>query len=127
MDPVRVDKWLWSVRVYKTRSQAGDACSSGRVEVNGVVAKPATRVGPGDVVSARRRDREIVYEVIEPITRRVSAARAATCVVDRSPPAPERERTMPDAVFGRRDPGAGRPTKRDRRRIDRLRGRDGRR
>ncbi len=117
---VRVDKWLWSVRVYKTRSKATEACTSGRVDVNGNVAKPATRVGPGDVVTAARRDGVVIHEVVEAIERRVSAARAAECVIDRSPP-PEPRRSGPAPVFARREDGAGRPTKRDRREIDRLR------
>ena len=120
--PVRVDKWLWAVRVFKTRTQANTACSDGRVKVNDSTAKPATKVAPGDVVTAKRRDHTIVYVVVEPIDKRVSAARAAECVEDRSPP-PEPRHHVAAPVFARRDPGAGRPTKRDRRKIDRLRGR----
>lgn len=117
---VRVDKWLWSVRVYKTRSKATAACSSGRVLVNDVIAKPATHVGPGDVVRANRRDRVIVYAVVEPISKRVSAKRARECVDDRSPPS-EPRKLRADAPVAERDPGSGRPTKRERREIDRLR------
>jgi len=122
---VRVDKWLWSVRVYKTRTQAGDACTAGRVRVNDVVAKPSTKVGPGDVVQAKRRDRVIIYVVVETIEKRVSAAKAATCIEDRSPPPPPRPGNdhVDQPVFAQRDRGAGRPTKKDRRQIDRLRGR----
>ena len=120
---VRVDKWLWSVRVYKTRTMATDACTAGRVKVNGTIAKPATKVGIGDRVQATRRDRVIVYEVAELIEKRVSATRAAACVVDHSPPPPEASTDFVEApVFAQRDRGAGRPTKRDRRMIDRLRG-----
>ena len=121
--PVRVDKWLWAVRVHKTRTQARDACADGRVTVNDVVAKPSTRVDVGDVVTARRRDRTVVYVVVEPIEKRVSAVRAAACVEDRSPP-PEPRGRQATAKFGERDRGAGRPTKRERREIDRLRRRD---
>ncbi len=119
---VRVDKWMWAVRAFKTRTQASNACIEGRVSVNDSVAKPATKVGPGDVVTARRRERTIVYVVVEPIAKRVSATRAAECVEDRSPP-PEPRDHPGAAVFAHRDKGAGRPTKRDRREIDRLRGR----
>ena len=121
--PVRVDKWLWSVRVYKSRTKATDACASGNVEVNGEPAKPATKIDVGDVVSASRRDRLVVHEVVEPIEKRVSASRAAECLIDRSPPVILRDRPA-HAVFARRDAGAGRPTKRDRREIERLRRRD---
>lgn len=121
--PVRVDKWLWAVRAFKTRTKANEACANGRVLVNDVVAKPSTKVDVGDVVTANRRDRQLVYGVVAPIEKRVSAALAAECVDDQSPPPVAR--ALPDvAVFARRDPGTGRPTKRDRREIDRLRRRD---
>ena len=119
---VRVDKWLWAVRAFKTRTKSNDACTNGRVLVNNVVAKPATKIKPGDVVTANRRDRQLVYTVLIPIEKRVSAARAAECLEDHSPPpVPRTPRDI--SVFARRDRGTGRPTKRDRRQIDRLRGR----
>jgi ribosome-associated heat shock protein Hsp15 len=118
---VRVDKWLWAVRVYKTRTQSTDACASGKVHVNDVAAKPATKVTVGDLVSARRGDQQIVYRVVTELEKRVSATIAATCVEDLSPPAPPRDPTGIDAIFAPRDRGTGRPTKRDRRAIDRLR------
>lgn len=86
------------------------------------LAKPATKVGPGDVVTVRRRDRTLVYAVVEPIAKRVSASRAAECFDDRSPPVPERDPFVAPPG-GTRERGQGRPTKRDRRRLDRLRGR----
>ncbi|MBT5140031.1 MAG: RNA-binding S4 domain-containing protein [Acidimicrobiaceae bacterium] len=119
---VRVDKWLWSVRVFKTRTQSTTACAESRVLVNDVAAKPSTKIGPGDVVRTRRRERTYIYVVVETIEKRVSAQRAAECFEDRSPPPePSDHLTMP--VFAQRDRGAGRPTKRDRRQIDKLRGR----
>ena len=119
---VRVDKWLWSVRVFKTRRQASDACSAGRVRINGDVVKPAAKVKVGDVVTAARRDRTVVYVARELIDKRVSASRAAECVEDRSPPPPKRQAHLDLPVFAQRDRGSGRPTKKDRRAIDRLRG-----
>ncbi len=119
---VRVDKWLWSVRVFKTRRQASDACSAGRVRINGDVVKPAAKVKVGDVVTAVRRDRTVVYVARELIDKRVSASRAAECVEDRSPPPPKRQEHLDLPVFAQRDRGSGRPTKKDRRAIDRLRG-----
>jgi len=120
---VRVDKWLWAVRAFKTRTKSNEACANGRVLVNEVVAKPSSKVDVGDVVIANRRDRQLVYVVVLPIERRVSATRAAECIEDQSPPPVPRAMADP-TVFARRDRGAGRPTKRDRREIDRLRGRD---
>lgn len=119
---VRVDKWLWAVRVYKSRAQANDACASNRVMVNGVTAKPATKVDVGDTVEARRKDRVVVYRVVQPLEKRVGAALVPAAVEDLSPQEPTRP-TAGEAIAGVRERGAGRPTKRDRRRIQQLRGR----
>lgn len=116
---VRVDRWLWSVRVTKSRSAATEACGGGHVKVNGTTAKPATPVRPGDEVVAQLGRRRRVLEVVRCIDKRVGAPVAATCFVDRTP-APPPGAVGPLAV---RDRSAGRPTKRDRRQIDRLRGR----
>lgn len=116
----RVDQWLWSVRMTKTRSDAAAACRGGHVKVNGKAAKPATTVAAGDRVEAHLHDRQRILEVITPIVKRVGAAVAVECYVDHSPPPPDRETVGPNFA---RDRGAGRPTKRDRRQLDRLRGR----
>lgn len=117
-----MDQWLWSVRLTKTRSDAAAACRAGHVKVNGVTAKPATSVQPGDRIEARLAQRERIVEVTTVIAKRVGAALAVDCFVDFSPPPPTRD--DPGPLFAVRDRGAGRPTKRDRRKIDRLRGRD---
>lgn len=119
MDVTRIDRWLWAIRVYKTRSQASAACRAGHVRVNGAVAKPGAQVRAGDRVAARLHDRERLLEVVLVIDARVGPSVAADCVVDHSPPPPPRE-TAPPAFA--RDLGVGRPTKRDRRQLDRLRG-----
>jgi ribosome-associated heat shock protein Hsp15 len=116
----RVDRWLWAVRVYKTRSLATSACQGGHVRVNGAPAKPATKVRVGDTVEARAGDDDRVLDVVQVIEKRVSAPLAAACVVDRTPPRPDPEWVAPNLI---RDRGAGRPTKRDRRRLDRFRSR----
>ena len=118
MAVARADKWLWAVRVTKTRSAATELCRAGHVKVNGSSVKPSSPVRPGDCVVARVGDRERVLEVVEPIEKRVGAAIAATCLVDHSPPPPSRDEGLGIAV---RDPSTGRPTKRDRRRTDDLR------
>jgi ribosome-associated heat shock protein Hsp15 len=115
-----MDQWLWSVRLTKTRSDAAAACRGGHVKVNGKAAKPATPVKVGDRVEARLHDRERIVEVATLIAKRVGAAVAVDCFVDHSPPPPERDL---DVQVFQRDRGAGRPTKRDRRELDRLRGR----
>lgn len=116
--PVRVDSWLWAVRVYKTRSAATTACRAGHVRVNGEKAKAAQTVKPGDQLRVRISGFDRILIVRQTLTKRVGAPVAALAYDDRTPP---RE---PQAIIGMRDRGAGRPTKRERRAIDRLRGRD---
>jgi ribosome-associated heat shock protein Hsp15 len=115
---VRVDVWLWSVRLVKTRSMATDACRAGHVRVNDAKVKPATVVRPGDEVRLRLDGRERLVVVQRIVRKRVGAPAAQECLIDKSPPAPPREALIPVA---RRDRGMGRPTKRDRRELERLR------
>jgi ribosome-associated heat shock protein Hsp15 len=117
--PVRVDAWIWSVRLAKTRSAAGTACRAGHVRVNGERAKPAQLVRPGDEVRVRQEGRERIVIVQKTVAKRVGAPVAAECLIDKSPPPPPRELVAAVPV---RDRGTGRPTKRDRREMDRLRG-----
>jgi ribosome-associated heat shock protein Hsp15 len=118
--PVRVDVWIWSVRLTKTRSLATSACRAGHVRVNDERAKPASVVRPGDEVRLRQAGRERLVIVRRVVRKRVGAAVAEECFTDNSPPPPPRESLVP---IGRRDRGAGRPTKRDRRELERLRAR----
>lgn len=117
---MRVDAWVWAVRLAKTRSQATAACKAGHVRVNDATAKPAQPVNVGDLVRVRLHGFEKTYRVLALASRRGSASEAAALFEDLSPPPPPRVE-RPAAVV--RDRGAGRPTKRDRREIDRLRGR----
>ncbi|MFE4702743.1 RNA-binding S4 domain-containing protein [Streptomyces sp. NPDC056738] len=118
-ESVRVDAWIWSVRLVKTRSIGATACKGGHVRVNGERVKPAYSVRVGDEVRVWHEGRERVVIVKRVIRKRVGAPVAAECYVDNSPPPPPREAVAPAGV---RDRGAGRPTKRDRREMDRLRG-----
>jgi ribosome-associated heat shock protein Hsp15 len=117
MEATRVDRWLWAVRLTKTRPDAAAACRGGHVRINDRPAKPATAVSPGDTVHARIGDRTRIVEVKRVIQKRVGPADAVTCYLDRSP-APPSTPYVPVAV---RDRGAGRPTKRDRRLLDKWR------
>jgi ribosome-associated heat shock protein Hsp15 len=117
VESTRVDKWLWSVRLAKTRPVAAEACRGGHVRVNGRPAKPATPVSPGDEVRARVGETTRVVEVVRVIHKRVGAADAATCFLDRTPTPAATEAV----AFAVRDRGAGRPTKRDRRLLEQLR------
>ncbi len=118
MESTRVDKWLWGVRVYKTRSAATAACTAGHVNVGGTTAKPAATVRVGDRVTIRIGGRDLVLEVARVIDKRVGAPVAVTCVIDHTPPPPAADRVAPAGV---RDRGSGRPTKRERRQLDRHR------
>lgn len=119
-DAVRVDQWIWAVRCVKTRSAGTAACRAGHVRVNGQPAKAAQSVRIGDEVRVRLHGFDRILVVRELLTKRVGAPLAAAAFDDRTParPAPEVAQLVP-----RRDPGSGRPTKRERRAIDRLRGR----
>jgi ribosome-associated heat shock protein Hsp15 len=119
----RVDSWIWSVRLAKTRSAASSACRAGHVKVNGLRVKPAHPVRAGDEVRLRQDDRERIVVVVRVIAKRAGAPAAAECYIDNSPPPPPREEVVTVAA---RDRGAGRPTKRERRSIDKLLGRPAR-
>lgn len=120
-NPVRIDVWVWAVRIFKTRGAAADAVRAGHVKLNGVSTKPAQQVVPGDRVRVWVNHRELHLEVKATVRKRVGASVARSCYIDHSPPLPPKEIL---ASLPRRDPGAGRPTKRERRELDRLQGRD---
>lgn len=120
MSEGRIDSWIWAIRLAKTRSAATALCKAGHVRLNGDRAKPAQTVKVGDEVRVMLPGaHERIVEVRQILQKRVSAALAAPAYIDHTPPPPPREERVYVAT---RDPGAGRPTKRDRREIDRLRG-----
>lgn len=120
VESTRVDRWLWSVRLYRKRADATEAARGGHVRINGRVVKPAAPVRIGDRVEARVGRRERIVEVTRIIDNRVGAAIAADCYVDHSPPPPP---VTEQPLFAQRDRGAGRPTKRERRQLERWLGR----
>jgi ribosome-associated heat shock protein Hsp15 len=117
VETTRIDKWLWAVRLYKTRALATDGVRAGHVTINDKQAKASTAVKPGDRIEARVGDRKRIVEVVKIIDKRVGAPIAAECLIDHTP-APEPSAAAP--VF-ERDARTGRPTKRDRRDLERLR------
>ncbi|WP_179474511.1 RNA-binding S4 domain-containing protein [Mycolicibacterium vinylchloridicum] len=117
MDSTRVDRWLWAVRLTKTRPDAAAACRGGHVRVNDRLAKPSTTISPGDEVRARVGDTTRVVEVVRVIAKRVGAADAGTCYLDHTPKPP----SVPAVPVAARDRGAGRPTKRERRALEKWR------
>lgn len=115
-----MDSWLWAVRVYKTRSAATSGCRAGHVRVNGERAKAAQTVKQGDEVRVRIAGFDRILIVQELIVKRVGAPEAAKAYLDTTPARAAGEEFI---RLPRRDPGAGRPTKRERRDLDRLRDR----
>ena len=121
MEEVRIDKYLWSIRVYKTRSEATDACKGGKVKVNGSDIKPSKAVRPGDMIVARKGPVTYTYRVIELIDKRQGPKLVPNYAENLTP---EEEiaklRTPVETFFLKRDRGAGRPTKKDRRQMESL-------
>jgi ribosome-associated heat shock protein Hsp15 len=117
---VRVDKWLWAARFFKSRSLAAQACTGGKVDVNGDAAKPARAVRPGDRIVVTLRGGQRAGRVLALSERRGPASVARALWEDLTPPAPPRARWAPPPY---RPAGSGRPTKRERRQTDQLRGR----
>ncbi len=118
-ESVRVDSWLCAARVYKTRSLATAACRAGHVRVNGERVKASQSIQVGDEVRSRISGFDRILKVTGLAVKRGSATVAATIFTDLTPPPPPREAVAAVPV---RDRGAGRPTKRDRREMERLRG-----
>ena len=113
---IRVDRWLWAVRLYKTRSLAAVACTGGHVQVNGQACKPARLVRPGDFIQARSGDLTRSVKVVAVLQNRVGAKQVSQYLEDHTPPAEyERARANPKLSPGHRPKGAGRPTKKERR------------
>ena len=119
LDTVRVDRWLWAARCFKTRSLATEACTAGHVKLNGASAKPAKSVRVGDSLEVLTPGGLKILEVAGLSARRGPATVARTLYVDHTPPPPPKE----DKVgLPQRDRGAGRPSKRDLRLLRKLRG-----
>jgi ribosome-associated heat shock protein Hsp15 len=116
---VRLDKWLWAARCFKTRGLATEACAAGHVKVGGVTAKAARSLRRGEEVTIKTGDGLRILEVVGLSERRGPATVARTLYHDRSPPRPPPSEAQGVAT---RDRGLGRPTKQDRREIRRLRG-----
>ena len=121
MDKVRIDKWLWSVRIFKSRTMATDACKSGKVKIKGVNVKPSYLLQREEMVEVRKNGFDLQFRVIDLIQKRVSAPLAQQCYEDLTPA--EELNKYQDWFVGKaaaekREKGAGRPTKKERRTID---------
>ena len=121
MDEVRIDKYLWAIRVYKTRTEATDACKGGKVRVNGADTKPSKTVKVGDTIVARKGAVVYTYKVLQLIDKR-QGAKLVPNYAENLTPAEElaKLRAPVETFFLKRDRGAGRPTKKDRRQMEDL-------
>jgi ribosome-associated heat shock protein Hsp15 len=123
----RIDKWLWAVRLYKTRSLATEACRAGHVTIGGAAVKPSRDVRPGETIVAKAGEVLRTVRVLAPIERRVGPKMVPEAMEDLTP-AEEFLRAVRDregSGLPVRPKGAGRPTKKDRRAMERLSGEDG--
>lgn len=121
MDELRIDKYLWSIRVYKTRTDATDACKGGKVRVNGTDIKPSKGVMVGDVITARKGAVAYTYKVLELVDKRQGAKLVPRYAENLTPQEElDKLRAPVETFFLKRDRGAGRPTKKDRRQMEDL-------
>ena len=119
MADTRIDKYLWAIRAFKTRTDATDACKGGKVKVAGVNAKPSKEVKAGDVIQVKKGTVTFTYKVLQPLERRVGAKLVPEYALNLTPEAElEKLRAPVETFFITRDRGAGRPTKKDRREIE---------
>lgn len=121
MDSVRIDKYLWAIRAFKTRTEATEACKGGKVKVGGVNAKPSREVGTGDIIKVRKGSVEFSYKVLRPLEQRVGAKLVPDYAENITPQEELNKLKAPvETFFVHRDRGAGRPTKKDRREIEEI-------
>ncbi len=118
---VRVDKWLWSVRIFKTRTKARDACKSGKIKIDEANLKPSFLISGGETLSVKKDGFNLTFKVVSLIDKRVSATLAQPCYENLTPA--DELNKYKDWYVGkgtaeRRARGTGRPTKRERREID---------
>ena len=118
---VRIDKYLWAIRAFKTRTEAADACKGGKVKVGDVNAKPSRDVEAGDILTVRKGIVTYTYRVIQPTEHRVGASLVPQLAENLTPEEELAKLKAPvETFFVTRDRGTGRPTKKDRRDIERL-------
>lgn len=121
MDSVRLDKYLWAIRVYKTRTDATDACKGGKVRLNGLDVKPSKEVKIGDVLTIRKGVATYTYKVLGLVEKRQSAKLVSEFAENQTPQEElDKLRAPVETFFLKRDRGAGRPTKKERRQMDAL-------
>lgn len=117
----RIDKWLWSVRIFKTRTDATDACRNNRITVNGSAAKPSKEIKPGDTITVKKMPVVYTLKVIDVVSNR-QPAKNVHLYMENITPQSELDKLNPisGGAFMWREKGTGRPTKKDRREIDEV-------
>ena len=120
LEKTRIDKWLWAIRIYKTRSLASEACAAGKIKIEGDTVKASYCIKPGQTIHINRQGEKKILKVVKLIEKRVGAPLAATCFEDLTPPEELNKLQFPSAFYEVRDKGIGRPTKKDRRQIDKF-------
>ena len=118
---IRIDKWLWAVRIYKTRNLATEACKKGRILVNGLPAKPSKDISVGNILTVRKLPVIYTFKVIQLTERRLSAKFVENFYKDLTSPEELDKLKVNELFFIKRDRGTGRPTKKERRLIDKMR------
>jgi len=119
---IRIDKFLWAVRLFKTRSSASEACRKGKVLIGGIPVKPSRTISRGDIISVKRMPAIFTYQVIAAVEKRLPAKMVVNHISDITPEEEKARLLMArqPASFGYREKGAGRPTKKERRIIDNM-------
>lgn len=119
-EKVRIDKWLWAMRIFKTRSQATEACKKGRVIINGMEVKPSREVKQGETIFIRKLPVVYTVRVKELTNNRLPAQRVREFMDDITSPEELEKLKIHDNAFFKRDKGTGRPTKKERRLLETI-------
>ena len=118
---VRIDKFLWAIRAFKTRTDAADACKGGKVKVAGANAKPSKEVKEGEIIQVHKGPVVYTYKVVQPTEHRVGASLVPQFAENLTPQEELDKLKAPvETFFVTRERGAGRPTKKDRREMEKL-------
>ncbi len=124
LQKIRIDKWLWAVRIYKSRSLAAEACGAGKIKIDGESVKAAHPLKVNTILIISKEGDKLKLNVIKLIDKRVSAPLATLCYEDITPPEEKDKLRFPGVFYEVRDKGSGRPTKKERREIDRFKEED---
>ncbi|HQO32304.1 MAG TPA: RNA-binding S4 domain-containing protein [Chitinophagales bacterium] len=120
LEKIRIDKWLWAVRLFKTRSLAADACAAGKIKMDGESLKASYMLKAGQTIQVQKEGIRMIIKVVKLIEKRVGAPLAMQCYEDLTPPEEKDKLKFPSVFYEVRDRGIGRPTKKDRRAIEKF-------